>query len=251
MKHFKKHPKKQLEKFSNVFMQLGLVLALFIVFISLEHKSNAQAAVIDFERKEITEIYDWPNEPPVIVKEIPVEEIVPKQKPTNLDEIKKIDNEDPVTTTVIELPNKKPTTKITDLTKLKEVDEGDDIDVKDDPVLIKNIQNAPVFKGCEGLSEREGRKCLERKIAKHVQRYFNADLAQDVGLAEGKYRISTQFVIDKQGNITDVKIRAPHKRLEKEANKVVNKLPKFTPGKQNDEPAKVMYRLPITFRVDN
>ena len=40
MKNLKKQPTKQLEKFSNIFMQLGLVLVLFVVFVSLEHKTE-------------------------------------------------------------------------------------------------------------------------------------------------------------------------------------------------------------------
>ena len=38
-------------------------------------------------------------------------------------------------------------------------------------------------------------------------------IAQDLGMRSGKYRISTQFVIDKQGNIIDLNIRAPHTKL--------------------------------------
>ncbi|MEQ3498944.1 energy transducer TonB [Tenacibaculum sp. SSH1-16] len=87
-------------------------------------------------------------------------------------------------------------------------------------------------------------------MQQHIQRNFNSELAQDVGLNSGKYKILTQFVIDKLGNVTDIQIRAPHAKLKKETNRVVNKIPKFTPGKQNNKEVKVKYTLPITFRVE-
>jgi protein TonB len=83
-----------------------------------------------------------------------------------------------------------------------------------------------------------------------VQRNFDAELSNELGLHSGKYRINTEFVIDNIGNVVSVKIRAPHARLEKEVKRVINKLPKFKPGKQNDKTVKVRYVLPIAFRVE-
>ncbi|WBX73833.1 energy transducer TonB [Tenacibaculum pacificus] len=124
------------------------------------------------------------------------------------------------------------------------------VEIVEKTIPINNVQNAPVFKGCEGLSEEENRKCFERKIQRHVQRHFNSEIAQDVGLSSGKYKILTQFIINKSGIVSDIKIRAPHKKLEKETNKVVRKIPNFTPGKQNKKAVKVKYTLPITFKVE-
>ena len=59
------------------------------------------------------------------------------------------------------------------------------------------------------------------------------------------------FTINQKGEIEDIKVRAPHPRLEKEGFRVVNSLPKFTPGKQRGVPVKVKYAMPITFQVIN
>jgi len=40
MKNVKKLPTKQLEKFSTIFTQLGLVLVLFIVYLAIEHETE-------------------------------------------------------------------------------------------------------------------------------------------------------------------------------------------------------------------
>jgi len=43
--------------------------------------------------------------------------------------------------------------------------------------------------------------------------------------------------------------RAPHKLLEDEANRVVNKIPQMKPGKQGGQEVSVLYTLPIIFQV--
>ena len=87
-------------------------------------------------------------------------------------------------------------------------------------------------------------------MQKHIQRKFNGDLASDLGLPPGKQKIYIQFRITKTGTIEILGARAPHKRLEKEAKRVVNLLPRMTPGKQRGRPVNVTYMLPISFNVE-
>ena len=76
-------------------------------------------------------------------------------------------------------------------------------------------------------------------------------MAQDIGLSSGSVqRIFRMFKIDKLGNIVDIKARAPHKRLEKEEIRVIEKSPKMTPVKQLGKAVGVKYSLPITFKVE-
>ena len=66
---------------------------------------------------------------------------------------------------------------------------------------------------------------------------------------EGKVFVS--FVIDEQGNVTNAKVvRAVDPELDKEALRVVNKMEKWTPGKQKGENVKVQYTLPIQFALN-
>ncbi|PKP29416.1 MAG: energy transducer TonB, partial [Bacteroidetes bacterium HGW-Bacteroidetes-18] len=130
--------------------------------------------------------------------------------------------------------------------KIVEVNLDEDI-MEDVPFAI--IEDVPVFPGCKG-SKAELKECLQDKIAKHVNSKFNADLASDLGLTPGIKKIFVMFKIDKTGNITDVQARAPHKRLEAEAIRVVESLPKMIPGKQRGRPVGVKYSLPIAFKVE-
>ncbi len=86
-------------------------------------------------------------------------------------------------------------------------------------------------------------------MQKHVQRKFNSELASDLGLS-GKLKIYVQFKITKTGGIQIMGARAPHKRLKKEAIRVVKLLPKMQPGKQRGRPVNVTYMLPISFNVE-
>ncbi len=113
------------------------------------------------------------------------------------------------------------------------------------------IENVPIYPGCENLSNNDQRKkCMSEKVQEFVQRKFNTDLGSQLGLS-GVNRVIVQFKIDKNGNITDVRSRAPHPRLEQEAARVINSLPKMQPGRQRGKPVGVMYSLPIVFQVQD
>ena len=91
---------------------------------------------------------------------------------------------------------------------------------------------------------------MSEKVKKLVNKKFNTELGSDLGLS-GVNRIFVSFKIDKNGNIANIRSRAPHPRLEQEAARVIKLLPKMTPGKQRGKPVGVLYSLPITFKVED
>ena len=245
MKDFKKRPTKQLEKFSNIFMQLGLVLVLFVVYITLEHQTvQKSVSIVNISEREPTHTYQDQNV--IIVKEktVKTKQEILKKDPFILEEVVK--GNDKVIENIIDFSKDK-TIEVIDIEDIIEVPIDKPIE---ENVPFINIEEAPVFEGCEGLSKKENKRCFERKMKQFVQRNFNPSIASELGLDAGSYKIQTQFIIDKEGNVIDVKIRAPHKRLKNETKKLINKLPKFTPGKQRNRPVKVRYILPIAFKVD-
>lgn len=66
-------------------------------------------------------------------------------------------------------------------------------------------------------------------------------------------RVIVQFVVEKDGSVgNDVKIvRSPDEELSAEAIRLVKILPKFTPGKVNGKPVRVLFSLPLTFRLSS
>ena len=168
----------------------------------------------------------------------------PPPPPAAPEVIEVVEDEEEVEETVIESTE-------TDQDEEIEIEEIEVEEVVEDvEVPFAVIENVPEYPGCERGSNAEKRKCMSDKIAKFVQRKFNTDLAGDLGLS-GRQRISVIFKIDKNGNVTGVRSRAPHPRLEKEAARVINMLPKMKPGKQRGKPVIVPYSLPITFQVQD
>ncbi|RKS55894.1 beta-lactamase regulating signal transducer with metallopeptidase domain [Gillisia mitskevichiae] len=111
------------------------------------------------------------------------------------------------------------------------------------------IDQVPLFPGCESLSSNEEqKKCMTNKITEFVSENFNTKIGEDLKLT-GVNRVVVQFKIDKNGNIVNVRARAPHPSLEEEAKRVINALPKMIPGEQKGKPVGVMYSLPIVFQV--
>jgi len=118
-------------------------------------------------------------------------------------------------------------------------------------VPFAHVDEAPYFPACSDTStEKERKNCISNEISQFVNKNFNVNLANELGL-KGRQRISVIFKIDKDGVITELKARAPHPELEKEAIRVIKELPKMTPGKHNGKAVVVPYSLPILFQVQN
>lgn len=64
-------------------------------------------------------------------------------------------------------------------------------------------------------------------------------------------RVTVRFIVEKDGSISDVKpILSVHPLLNKEAVRVVESMPKWTPGKQNGKPVRVRFNVPIMFKLN-
>ena len=63
-------------------------------------------------------------------------------------------------------------------------------------------------------------------------------------------RVTVQFVVEKDGSISDVHVlRGVDPSLDKEAVRVVKSMPRWTPGKQNGITVRLNYRVPVLFRL--
>jgi hypothetical protein len=109
------------------------------------------------------------------------------------------------------------------------------------------IDQVPTFPGCSGDTEIL-KECLNKGIRQHINKNFNIKVVQNER-ASGKQKIFVKFKITKFGTIEIEKIKAPNSKLEKEARRVVNSLPKMTPGKHGGKQVNVTYMLPIVFEI--
>jgi protein TonB len=240
-----------LRKNSTLYFQIGLILCLLGAYTALEY--NFEASNYAIQEVMGLEDDDVFFVTPVTVINRDMSKYEPnKVKPKLLIEPKIIDNDTPddietkdlIDEIIKDIPrDAKVVVDISDV-------EVDDVD-EDIPMPVAFVQNVPIYPGCENENNNKDRlKCMSKKLAKLVQRKFDTDIASENGLT-GKQRIYIQFKIEKTGEVTLVKTKAPHIALEKEAAKLSAKIPSMKPGIQNHKPVSVLYTLPILFKVEN
>ncbi len=236
----KKNPKADVSRRSMLFFQLGMVIILFLAWQAIEWKSYDKSN-IDLSKLDVGD--DLEEEIPITQQLTPPPP--PPPPPPAPEVIEVMEDEVEEEETIIESTEAKQDEKIVKVKEIKE--EVVEEEIADVPFAV--IENVPIYPGCEKESGNEAKKkCMSSKISEFINKKFNTELASDLGL-DGRQRISVQFKIDKNGKVVDVRARAPHPRLEKEAVSVVQSLPDMTPGKQRGKPVGVLYSLPIVFDI--
>ena len=235
----KKNSKADIGKNSSLYFAVGLALMVFLSYGAINYKVY-ESSDLDLDPLTGLETIDEDDVPPPPPPPEPEKPPPPPPPPPDVIEI--IEDEEEIEETIIESTESDEELVIEDI-EVEEVEEEVEV-----PFAV--IENVPVFPGCERGNNEKKRKCMSEKIARFVQKKFNTDLAGDLGLT-GRQRISVIFKIDKSGNVTGVRARAPHPRLEKEAQRVINLLPKMQPGKQRGKAVIVPYSLPIIFQVQD
>ena len=117
-------------------------------------------------------------------------------------------------------------------------------------LVLNAQQTAPAYPGCKKGNNEEKRKCMSDKLARFVKKEFKTQLAANLGLS-GRQRIAVIFKIDTLGRATEIRARAPHIKLEREAVRVIKMLPIMKPAIQDGKKVVVPYSLPIIFQVGN
>lgn len=245
----KKNPSVALENYSKFFMLIGLTFSLLVVYIALEHKSKNANGNLQTQSSLLN--IDLDNENIPITRPPEVVTPTPQQPEAIMDKIEIVKDEKKIIETVLKSTeiDERDAIIISDNRLRNEIIEVEEKEVDIEDVAFAVIEDAPVFPGCIG-SKEEKKECFSSQVTKHVIKHFNAELAQELGLSPGNQKIYVIFSVDKNGDITNIMARAPHKSLEKEAIRVIELLPKMIPGKQRNKAVGVKYSLPITFHVE-
>jgi protein TonB len=241
----KKSPKYDLNNWSLIFFQIGIITMLLISWSLIEYKSYDK----NLTKREVLTIKDE------LIKDIPITEhlTVPPPPPqlSSIPEIiEVIEDEIDIEESIIESTETDQNSEIEEvIVEIEDIEEVEEEEVIVVPFAV--IEKTPIYPGCEKETNNENRKlCMSDKISALVKKNFNSNIAGDLGLV-GIQRIFVQFKIDENGKVVNVHARAPHPSLEKEAIRVVKLLPVMIPGKQRDKPVGVLYSLPILFKVEN
>ncbi len=115
------------------------------------------------------------------------------------------------------------------------------------PFLAVDIQ--ATFPGCEsGADKQQKYICFQNSMMKHVKKNFKYPRSAQEDGVQG--RVIVKFTIAKDGTVNNITVlKGVNKDLDKEAIRIVSKLPRISPASQGGQNVQVTSMLPITFRL--
>ncbi|MGM0636159.1 MAG: energy transducer TonB [Bacteroidota bacterium] len=114
----------------------------------------------------------------------------------------------------------------------------------------ENNQEYPIYPGCEKMKTNKSRKkCMSENINQFVLENFDYRLTKKLNLTEREV-VYVKFVIETNGEIVEVDAKSLHQVLSDESERIVNLLPKMTPGKSEGKNIRVKYHLPIVLKAE-
>ncbi len=125
-------------------------------------------------------------------------------------------------------------------------DDGFDDYGRDDVIIFKDIENAPIYNGCEGLSEEETKKCFNESISKFIKQEFNSSIANALDISEPQ-QVAAFFIIDENGKLSGMKIRDAELTIQAEIARVLKKIPKMKPATQDGINVPVLCSMLVTY----
>ena len=225
----KKSPKANLENKKFTWLLIGFVIVLSILFVAFEWSqrdlkidmSQAIQDVVFEEEIPLTMQEEKPTPPPP-----------QQQEPQKVEEILNIvKNDANVEESVISSSE----------------ETGEVIEIKQVAPVIEEeeIVEEEIFQVVEEMPEPPGGMAgLMQYLSRNIK--YPA-IAQENGI---QGRVVVQFVVERDGSITGLKVVQPaHPYLDREAMRVMNTMPKWTAGMQNDRPCRTMVCIPVVFKL--
>ena len=248
--------KRHTKALASVLIVLALILTAIILVMTGVFKSadedvnakNEQEEVImaseDIPEEEEQQV-DIPEEKPDVQVE---EEVAATQAVTEVkivetvDEEREIKNQDEVmdNTAQFGAEDHKGVEDVNRDRVVKEVVEEKPVEKPKDegPVSMAMVEQKPSFPG--------GDAAMYKWLSDNM---IYPAAASEEGI-QGK--VTVEFIVEKDGSISHVRIaRGKHPALDAEAKRVVSKMPRWTPGRNNGQPVRVTYHLPVQFKLNS
>ena len=225
----KKSERADLQNKKVLFMEIGCIVALALVYFGFEYTSEEiRTAVLD-DNNVITEIEDLI---PITFETPPPPPAAPKI-PMLSDQIDIVDDEIEIDDNMFLKLEDDPGSGV----EIKDYIEVIDEEVEEEEIPFMLVEEKPTFQ-----------KGDANQFSKWVnQRLVYPEIAKENGV---QGRVTLQFTIDKDGSLTKVKVvRGVDPSLDKEAVRVVSMSPKWEPGRQRDRAVPVTYTFPVIFKL--
>lgn len=225
----KKTPKADLENRRTLYTEIGLVVALLVVWGAFSYSTKEKAVASLGEDTQVVEVEDMvpiTQETPPPPPEAPKIPVLSDQIDIVEDDIKVEDNfmslEDDANLGV----------EIMDY-----VEEVKEEVVEEEAIPFQLVEEKPSFNGGDA---NEFSKWVNSKLE-------YPEIAKENGV---QGRVTLQFTVNPDGSVSNVKVlRGVDSSLDKEAVRVVSMSPKWKPGKQRDRAVKVTYTFPVIFQL--
>lgn len=238
-----------------VLAAVAVILVLLILSVNDVFKRAEEEQIVTATEQEMTtfdaeefeeeiqeeEIFELPEPEEIIAPE----EVANSQQVTDLlivqdeeiEEDKQVKNQEDIRENEAQLGTVDITEGVNDLNKIevKEQVIAEPV-VDDEPLSIALVEQKPSFPG--------GEAAMYTWLGNNT---VYPPAASEEG-AQG--RVVVEFVVGKDGSITNVRVVRPrHPALDREAVRVVSAMPTWVPGRNNGQPVKVTYTLPVTFKL--
>ncbi len=227
----KKSNKAELETKRKLFLQLGFIITLALIIMAFEWSTEESETLILSNNGNIEIEEDLDN---IIQKDIKLIKPIPKLQ---LTDVINMVTDDVIIDDDLEFSSEDDQDNKMEVNFTLDDEEGDNT-----PFIL--VENMPIFRPKINTTEEEGKIDLHRFVAKQVK---YPKMAVEANL-QGKVYVT--FVVNKKGEVTDVKVaRGDYPILNNEAIRVVKNLPKFSPGKQRGKAVNVQYNVAINFKL--
>jgi protein TonB len=220
--------KADLEQKKIIFLEIGIIISLLIVYFTLNIKLGSRENLTDefFSSHAIEE-----ELAPVTIQETKPPPPVPPQIVTQFNIV------DNSLNVVEEIEIN------TDATQETVIPEYVPVAVEDFHEEEEDLQEETIFVIVETMPLFPGGLLALREYLYSSLRY--PTLAKETNIQGTVY---LTFVVEKDGSVSDVSIlRGIGGGCDEEAIKVVKQMPKWSPGKQRNVPVRVRYNLPVKF----
>lgn len=226
---------RKTEKWRKSFFLFGLVLALTATYLTLTIQSSKIVHSFGQQTEEVADDLVIP----ITIRDVKK----PKQLEQQDKQAKLAMNK--VHSQVFKIVDDKIIYKAPDLGNgIEEVPEPEEY--AEEEVLWDIVDRKPIFPGCEELeSEQERSKCFQEGLTKHIRKNFKQK--QSMGMANQE-KIYINFVIDRDGNVKDIKAIRGDKYNREGLKKAIEQLPKLVPAMYKGRYVNTAFSLPIVIR---
>jgi len=117
---------------------------------------------------------------------------------------------------------------------------------REDVILFKDVENAPIYNDCEELSAEGTKSCFNESISKFIKQEFNTSIVNALDISEPQ-QVAFFFIIDENGILSGMKIRDTELTIQAEIARVLKKVPKMKSATQDGIKVPVLCSVLLTY----